>query len=103
MSLPKPSEEQNAVVDAIKDFNVIVDSVAGSGKTTTILHIANKHATPSSHVLILTYNHKLRVETEERIKKLGVENVYVYTYHKFGMSYYLTTDYTRQRHYEYSQ
>ena len=32
------SEEQNKVIEALKDKNnVICDSVAGSGKTTTIL------------------------------------------------------------------
>ena len=35
-----PSDEQLQVIQSIGNYNVIVDSVAGSGKTTCILHIA---------------------------------------------------------------
>ena len=39
----KPSEEQEKIINAIvNNKNVIVNAVAGSGKTTTVLLIANK-------------------------------------------------------------
>lgn len=42
MTLHNPSNEQLEIIKLLKDNNVVVDSVAGSGKTTTIMHIA-KH------------------------------------------------------------
>ena len=38
--LPEISTEQKYIIDSIQNNNVIVDSVAGSGKTTTNLFIA---------------------------------------------------------------
>ena len=45
--LPPASQEQLNVIKYLETNNVIVDSVAGSGKTTTILYIAqyNKNKT----------------------------------------------------------
>ena len=39
--LPEASDEQKNILHLIKDYNLIIDAVAGSGKTTTILHIAS--------------------------------------------------------------
>jgi len=53
-NIPKLSSEQNSIVEQLENTNVIVDSVAGSGKTTTNLHIALKYST--YNILLLTYN-----------------------------------------------
>ena len=61
------SDEQREIVNAMSDHNVIVDAVAGSGKTTTILHIAKTYA--DQRILVLTYNSKLRLETQYRAEQ----------------------------------
>ena len=41
MNLPSISQEQKNIIDLLKEKkNIVVDSVAGSGKTTTNLYIA---------------------------------------------------------------
>lgn len=75
------SIEQRRIVDTLTHCNVIVDAVAGSGKTTTILHIAKAY--PNESILLLTYNSKLRLETREKITQLGLNNLIAHTYHSF--------------------
>lgn len=80
-----PSEKQLEIIKSLKNYNVVVDSVAGSGKTTTNLHIAmhfNK-----KKILLLTYNAKLKIETKEKVAKLGIANLEVHTYHSFCCKY----------------
>ena len=58
-----PSEEQQLVVDCCEQFNIKVNSVPGSGKTTTILSIIDKYIFDEKEILVLTYNSRLRKET----------------------------------------
>ena len=53
------------LVDEPKAPGVIVDAVAGSGKTTTILHVVERFTGP---VLVLMYNKSLQLDTERRLK-----------------------------------
>ena len=78
---PPLSSEQARIVAASLEANVIVDAVAGSGKTTTLLSIVA--ARPEAQFLLLTYNARLRRETSERTRNLGLGNVQVHTYHSF--------------------
>ena len=49
------SEEQQCILDTVKEgHNVMVDAVAGTGKTTLILSIAREM--PDTKILQLTYN-----------------------------------------------
>ena len=80
-NLPPCSEEQITIVSTLNVGNVIVDAVAGSGKTTTILHIAKSN--PFSIIQILTYNKKLSFETRQKLQLLNVKNAKVNTYHSF--------------------
>lgn len=80
------SPEQQKISDYLKDHNVIADSVAGSGKTTTVLHIANNYY--DENILLLTYNKKLRIETATRASKLGLINLQVHNYHSFAVKFY---------------
>ena len=86
------STEQLKIVAAIRDHNVIVDSVAGAGKTTTILHIAEAYSNLS--ILILTYNKKLKLDTRHRADQLSIRNLEVHTYHSFCKSHYRMKGYT---------
>ncbi len=93
MYLPKLSEEQQSVVDHTKKgYNVIVDAVAGSGKTTTILHIAV--ANPGKKIILLTYNARLKDETRERVFLNSIENLEAHSYHAFCVKYYSRAAYT---------
>lgn len=75
----KPSEEQQLVVDLVTNGkSVIVNAVAGSGKTTTCLHIADQN--PNKEILLLTYNKRLETETKKRNTH---NNMDVFTFHGF--------------------
>jgi len=87
MELPVISIEQNNIIKQLSlNNNVVVDSVAGSGKTTCNLHIA--HHFNNMNILLLTYNSKLKLETREKAKKLGICNIEVHSYHSFCVKYY---------------
>ena len=82
-----PSEEQNEIINAIGDgSNLIINAVAGSGKTTTTLLLAKQY--PQKKFLLFTYNSRLKAETRQRVKKLGLQNLEVHSYHSFGLTYY---------------
>ena len=97
-----PSEEQSEIIQSVIDGkNVIVDSVAGSGKTTTILHIGKAFSgkptlaaseagkcLPEKKILVLTYNAKLKIETREKAESLELENMEIHSYHAFCVKYY---------------
>lgn len=75
------SAEQEAVLDAlVQQYNVVVNSVAGSGKTSTMVSIAAllRHL----RILILTFSKKLQVDTKKRAKREGLK-VDVFTFHGF--------------------
>ena len=87
MSLPIISTEQNNVIHQLTlNNNVVVDSVAGSGKTTCNLHIAKYFS--NMNILLLTYNSKLKIETREKVKKIVLNNIEVHSYHSFCVKHY---------------
>lgn len=87
MELPEISSEQNNIIQQIDlNNNVIIDSVAGSGKTTCNLHIA-KHF-DFMNILLITYNSKLKLETREKAESLGLFNIEIHTYHSFCLKFY---------------
>ena len=90
--LPEASIEQLEIINNIRTNNVIVDAVAGSGKTTTILHIAN--TLMNMNILLLTYNKKLRLETNNKKKLLNVKNLEIHTYHSYCVRYLNMKGYT---------
>lgn len=79
--LPTASKEQKNIVDTVKNNNIIINAVAGSGKTTTVCLIGKSQ--PNKKILLLTYNKRLKHETAKRVKNNDIDNVYVYTYHSF--------------------
>ena len=79
--LKKATEEQDNIKKAIfNGYNVKVDAVAGSGKTTSILHIGKNFRV--SNILVITYNKKLQEETKKKLKKYDLDqNIDIFTYH----------------------
>lgn len=91
--LPQISLEQQHIVDLLKqNNNVIVESVAGAGKTTTSIYIGKEFI--ESKILLLTYNAKLKIETRDKLKSLDINNIETHSYHSFCVKYYNSKAYT---------
>ena len=84
-ALPTPSAEQAAIIGCFAQKNIIVDAVAGSGKTTLALHIMLEY--PADKFLLITYNRRLCDETIARCEHIGIVNTDVMTYHGFAGKY----------------
>lgn len=84
--IPLPSDEQINIIDKIQTNNVIVNAVAGSGKTTTNLHIANKYQ--HQKILLLTYNKDLKIDSRKKANIMKLNNLEVHSYHSFCVKYY---------------
>lgn len=85
--LPPPSQEQQQIIEATKrNVNLIIDSVAGSGKTTTCLHISK--ASQNKRILLLTYNARLKEDTRKKVTTLKIVNCEVHSYNAFCVKYY---------------
>ena len=82
MKLPTPSIEQRNIVKYVNSYNIIVQAYAGTGKSTTIYHIAKRY--PSKSILVMTYNARLKMDTREKIRSLKLKNVEAHSYHSFG-------------------
>ena len=88
-----PSDEQQKVIQTIKDgYNVQVDAVAGSGKTTTVLSLADQIS--EKNIIQLTYNTELKEEVIQKKVKYGetmyLDNLSIYTYHGLAYQFYST-------------
>ena len=83
----RPSYEQQTVINNLLDgYNVVVDSVSGSGKSTTVLSAAEQM--PKLHMLQITYNSILRHEVNEKVYKRKITNLVVHTFHSLAVKYY---------------
>ena len=84
----KLTEEQNRCVDWISTSsgNLIIEAVAGSGKTTTILEMILEinRLLPDARVALMAFNSKVSKELTARCAKLGIRNCTIGTVHKFG-------------------
>ena len=81
---------QSEIIENIANFNITVNAIAGSGKTTTIIKSVERY--PDLKFLIITYNKSLQIETKEKLIKNT--NVEVHTYHSFYTKYYDCTSHT---------
>lgn len=87
------SDEQSHILDhIIAKKNVIVDAIAGSGKSTTILSVAS--ALTDVKVLQMTYNAMLRHEIKDKTKTLAITNIEVHTFHSIAVKYYVLSAHT---------
>ena len=83
----EPSEEQKYIIENVKKgYNIKVEAVAGSGKSTTILSIAKEME--DKEILQLTYNSSLRKEIVEKVQKLDLKNIQIHTFHSLAVRYY---------------
>lgn len=81
------SKEQHNIINLLKNnYNIIIDSVAGSGKTTTNLNIGKEF--PNKNILLLTYNAKLKFETRKKCIEQNIKNMEVHSYHSFCVKYF---------------
>jgi len=91
--MDKLSEEQEQILNYVKEGkNVIVDAVAGTGKTTLILSTAND--IPDKRFLQMTYNSMLRCEVKEKIQRLRIPNIKVHTFHSLAVRHYMPNAHT---------
>jgi DNA helicase II / ATP-dependent DNA helicase PcrA len=80
--------EQQAVIDHPAGFHARVLAVAGSGKTTTLVHriqhlIVDRGVTPSA-IQVLMFNREARDQFYNRLRKLGISKVAVNTFNSLG-------------------
>jgi len=87
------SSEQNKIIEFLNQgSHVIVDAVAGSGKSTAVLFVA-KHF-PDKRILQLTYNTALRQELKVKVVEASLTNLDVHTFHSLAVKHYLRTSFT---------
>lgn len=78
----KPTEEQRAILDAIMEGkNVVVQALAGTGKTATLLLAGKrkKKEAANERGVYIAFNKSAQVEAEERFRKAGLTNIEVIT------------------------
>lgn len=83
--MKEPTQEQLQIINNGEN-NLIIDASPGSGKTTTILHIAKKNS--DLNLLQITYNTMLKNELRTKIKTFGIKNLEIHSYHSLVYNYY---------------
>jgi len=81
-----PSKKQQKIIDVVlSGKSATCSSVAGSGKTTIALHIADKMQRMDSRkkIWMLTYSKDLKEDSRKRTKEHGLNNLVVDSYHSF--------------------
>ncbi len=78
------TSEQQTILSA--DGNLSISAVAGSGKTTTVLHYARTRPA-GSRILYLAYNRSVKTEAQRRFSEMGLSNVRVETAHSLAYGY----------------
>ena len=73
--------EQKNVIDT--NCDLVVNAVAGSGKTSTLIEYA-KSRSENSRILYLAFNKTVKTEASLRFSKAGVSNVRVETAHSLA-------------------
>ena len=86
----KLSDEQTSIINSNK--NMAINAVAGSGKSTVILHFALKY--PNKRMIQITYNNMLKHEIRKKVKILELNNLLVHTYHSLAVGFYDYDAYT---------
>lgn len=87
------SNEQQLIINSQQ--NMIINAVAGSGKSTVILHFALTY--PNKQMLQITYNNMLKHEIRKKVKMLEINNLLVHTYHSLAVGFYDYLAYTDEQ------
>src|SRR5262245_50624888 len=75
------TSEQQAVLDT--NCDLVINAVAGSGKTTTLISYA-KSRSNSSKILYLAFNKTVKSEAIQKFSQAGVKNVKIETAHSLA-------------------
>jgi hypothetical protein len=86
-------EQQTAINHILEGDNVVLDAVAGSGKSTTVISLA-RQVKDHIRILQLAYNAVLRKEVKIKLKEREIKNVKVHTFHSLAVKYYLHSAHT---------
>ncbi|MEP6749104.1 MAG: 3'-5' exonuclease [Bacteroidota bacterium] len=78
------TEEQKAVTST--NCNLVINAVAGSGKTTTLIEYAKTRAA-SSKILYLAFNKTVKTEAAQKFAAAGISNVKVETAHSLAFDH----------------
>ena len=76
--------EQQAVINT--NCNLVINAVAGSGKTTTLIEYA-KSRQPDKKILYLAFNKTVKTEAIQKFTAAGVANVQVETAHSLAFDH----------------
>jgi F-box protein, helicase, 18 len=80
----KFTDEQIEIINT--NHNILVNAVAGSGKTTTIVSYAQNRP-PNSKILYLAFNKSVKLEAVRKFEQKGLYNVNVETAHSLAYKY----------------
>ena len=86
-------EQQTAISHILAGENVVLDAVAGSGKSTTVLSLS-RQVDEKIRILQLAYNAILRKEVKMKLKARDIKNVKVHTFHSLAVRYYYVDAHT---------
>ena len=82
-----PTPEQLNIINLIKqDYQCYCDAVPGAGKSTLSYFIAQKFI--DKNILSVTFSKNLKLEAREKIKKLGLTNMKIESYHSLAHNFY---------------
>ena len=93
LMIQRASVEQQEITNHVSNgFNVCTRATAGSGKSTSIIYLAE--TLPEKKILQITYNSMLRKEFKEKVESLKIDNIDVHTYHSLGVKFFSSKAYT---------
>src|SRR5882724_13525047 len=78
------TSEQQAVLD--NNCNLVINAVAGSGKTTTLIAYA-KSRLPASRILYLAFNKTVKTEALQKFATAGINNIKIETAHSLAFDF----------------
>ncbi len=79
----KLTNEQLDILESKSDL--IINAVAGSGKTSTLIEVARNN--PKSRILYLAFNKSVKDEAIEKFHRAGIRNVQVSTAHSLAFNH----------------
>src|SRR6266487_911230 len=80
----KYTEEQQRIIQSTG--NIIINAVAGSGKTTTLIEYARTRP-KEKRILYLAFNNSVQKEAIGKFQSKNINNVDVYTAHALAKKY----------------
>lgn len=94
------TDEQHEIAELVKrGHSVIVEAVAGSGKTTTVfLAVQTAPGTSLKRTLFLTYSKDLKMDNRRRVAELNLDHVHAHSFHSFACNMYTPLAYESLDH-----